>query len=89
MSIGRRHRHIGYPFQRQIYLLFFDLIKEEKGYLGTYHYPDHDVKQLNVNDNQSFIFKDDDKGPFWMSDKERNESKYDKKYRRTQDTKEI
>ena len=54
-------------------------IKNHDGFLGEYHYPDHDCPQLQIGDIQSFNFQSTDKGPFWMSAQEREITKYDKK----------
>ena len=55
------------------------IIKSNDGYLGPYHYPDHDTNQLNVGDTQHFIYQPTDKGPFWMSPEEREATKFDLK----------
>ena len=47
------------------------VIKSSSSFLGQFHYPNHECTQLSVGDSQSFIFKDTDTGPFWMTHEER------------------
>ena len=53
------------------------VIKSHAGYLGTYHYPDHDVKQLSVGDTASMVFTEQDVGPFHLTKEERERTKHD------------
>jgi hypothetical protein len=47
------------------------MIKEVNGYLGPY------PTLLRPGDYQSFIFAESDVGPFWLSEQEREEQRYD------------
>jgi hypothetical protein len=47
------------------------LIKEVDGYLGPY------PKVLKPGDVQSMVFKESDAGPFWLTEQERIEQRYD------------
>ena len=48
------------------------VIKQEEGYLGPF------PRMLGPGDTQFLIFSASDTGPFWMSDAEREESRFDK-----------
>jgi len=48
------------------------VIKQEKGYLGTY------LSKLKPGDTQSMVFKETDDGPFWMSTEQRENTRLDK-----------
>ena len=48
------------------------LIREEAGYLGTYPH------QLSPGDTQHMIFGENDEGPFWMSQQERELNRNDR-----------
>ena len=47
-------------------------IKAEDGYLGMHE------RTIHVGDNQSFVFKPDDAGPFWMTEQERELNRHDR-----------
>jgi hypothetical protein len=50
------------------------LIKEAEGYLGTFN----DAHRISIGQDQSFVFKESDVGPFYMTAAERNERRNDK-----------
>ena len=48
------------------------IIKAEDGYLGMQE------RTINVGDTQSFVFKPDNVGPFWMTKQERELNCHDR-----------
>jgi len=53
-------------------MLCTSTIKQQHGYLGPYSHT------LKCGDEQSMIFKQQDVGPFWMSEQECEEKRHDK-----------
>jgi len=49
------------------------VISQVDGYLGPFHHE----KMLKVGDTQSFVFKADDEGPFYLSDPDKEARKFD------------
>ena len=47
-------------------------------FLGNHSYPYHDCLQLKLGNTQSFSFTKDDKGPFNLTSKDREETRHDK-----------
>eukprot|EP00957_Ditylum_brightwellii_P211282 15365997-Ditylum_brightwellii.AAC.1 len=52
-------------------------IREVDGYLGGYFYPDRTSEQLFVGIDQSFVFTKNNIGPFYLSEEECKNRKYD------------
>eukprot|EP00957_Ditylum_brightwellii_P076273 5797530-Ditylum_brightwellii.AAC.1 len=58
-------------------LMHDSLISQKDGFLG--YFP----SMLNVGDTQSFVFKESDDWPFWMTPEKRIKSKFDIKLGKT------
>ena len=53
-------------------------IKECSGYLGSYFYKEMTNQQLNVGNVQTFVFSEEDEGPFYLNKEEREKQRHDK-----------